>query len=249
MEGNKKSVLVYVGLICSIILLIVASCVHELPVPVSTTAGITTPTTPAGATTSNTVLVTCSTDTVYFNNTVLPLINSVCGKSGCHGTTNRNAFSLASYSYIQSRLGTSNGLSNALQDMADKLKDNPSLNYTPPSADQLSHLQKWISQGAKNNSCNGCDTTQFTYATIVSPIISTYCKGCHNGPSGSLGVDLSSLTAIQAEIANNPGRLLGSIQWTAPYTGAKQMPSGGSQLPACYITQIKKWIAAGAANN
>ncbi len=249
MKSDQKSILIYGGLISCGILLSVASCVHELPVPVSTTTGTTTSTTPAGGTPTSSVLVTCSTDTVYFNNSILPLINSVCGKSGCHGTSNRNAFSLASYSYIQSRLGTSNKLNKALQEMANKLTDNPSLNYNPPAADQLALLQKWIAQGAKNNSCNGCDTTQFTYSAIVSPIINTYCKGCHNGPSGSLGVDLSSITAIQSEIANNPGRLLGSIQWTAPYTGAKQMPAGGSQLPACYITQIKKWIAAGAPNN
>jgi hypothetical protein len=186
---------------------------------------------------------------VYFANTILPLVNSVCGKSGCHGAVNRNAFSLTSYSAIVSVLGTINQLNNALADMTDAKSENPTLDYIPPSADQLAQLQKWISQGAKNNKCTECDTTQFTYAAIVSPIISTYCKGCHTGSASGGGVDLSSITAIQTEVTNNPGRLLGSIQWIPPYTGTKEMPQGGSKLPDCYITQIKKWIAAGALNN
>ena len=221
------------------------SCVHELPAP-ETPTPVSSGSTGSGSTGSTAPpVVTCSADTVYFNNTILPMINSLCGKSGCHGVTNRNAFAMTSYASIVSRLGTTGRLSSALQDMGEKR--NP--NYTPPSADQLAQLQKWIAQGAKNNTCNSCDTTKFTYAAVISPILDTYCRGCHNGPSGSGGVDLSTLSAVQSEIQNNPGRLLGSIAWTSPYTGTKQMPSGGSQLSACMITQVKKWIAAGAPNN
>jgi len=239
---------VYVVVLFFILATAIVSCVHELPIPKDTGSGGTTI---GGGNGSGGVIqiATCSTDTVYFSNTILPLINSVCGKSGCHGTTNRNAFSLTTYASIVSRLGTANRLNNALQDMSEKKAEKPTLDYTPPSADQMTQLQKWISQGAKNNSCNSCDTTKFTYAATIAPIINTYCKGCHTGSTASAGVDLSSYTSTQSEINSNPGRLLGSIQWTAPYTGTKQMPQGSSQLPACYITQIKKWIAAGAPNN
>ncbi len=214
-------------------------CVHELPAPeaTNTNGGGTTPS------------VTCSADTVYFSNTILPLINSDCGKSGCHGTSNRNSFSLTTYSTIVTRLGSIDGLNIALQDMADKKQENPSLDYTPPNADQLTQLQKWINQGAQNNSCNSCDSAKFTYAAIIAPIMNTYCKGCHTGSSASAGVDLSTIALIQGEVNNNPGRLLGSIQWISPYTGTKEMPQGGNKLQACNITQIKKWIAAGALNN
>ncbi|HCW07494.1 MAG TPA: hypothetical protein DGG95_09045 [Cytophagales bacterium] len=229
-----------------LISLIFASCVHELPVPDVPNNGNnnggnggTPPPPPA----------TCSSDTVYFSNTILPLVNSLCGKSGCHGTTYPNAFQMTNYSSIVSHIGTSGRLSHALNEMADQKSENPNLNYTAPTSEQLALLNKWISQGAKNNICNSCDTTQFTYAAIISPIIATYCKGCHSGSAPAAGVDLSTIASIQSELANNPGRLLGSIQWTAPYTGTKEMPQGGSQLPTCYITQIKKWIQAGAPNN
>jgi len=223
-----------------LVLIFLGSCVHELPSPKPGGNNGGPPPIPSAK---------CSSDTVYFVNTILPLVNSLCGKNGCHGAVNRNAFSLTSYSNIVSVLGTSSRLNGALQEMAEAKGENPTLDYTPPSADQLAQLQKWISQGAKNNQCTECDTTQFTYAAIISPIISTYCKGCHSGLTPSGNVDLSSITSIQNEVANNPGRLLGSIQWIAPYTGTKEMPQGGSKLPDCYITQIKKWIAAGALNN
>ncbi len=221
------------------------SCVHELPLPKdsSTTGGGNNN---GGGTIQ---LQTCSQDTVYFNNTILPIINSTCGKSGCHGSVNRGAFSLTTYTEIKSQLGTLSRLTNALQDMAEKKQENPSLNYIPPTADQLTQLKTWINQGAKDNTCNGCDTTKFTFTAIVQPILNTYCVGCHKGSSASAGVDLSTYNAIQTELNSNPGRLVGSIEWTSPYTGSKQMPQGSSKLPACYITQIKKWIAAGAQNN
>jgi hypothetical protein len=238
--SNHSRLLIFLGA------LIGGSCVHELPVPVDTGG------TPSGGgnTGGGTIqLPTCSQDTVYFNNTVLPIINSTCGKTGCHGSVSPGAFTMTTYSKIVNRVGTINRLNNALQDMADVKKDKPYLDYTPPTPDQLALLQKWINQGAKNNTCNACDTTKFTFAAIVQPIMGTYCVGCHKGTSASAGVDLSTIAAIQAEIKNNPGRLLGSIQWTSPYTGAKQMPQGSGKLPDCYITQIKKWINAGALNN
>lgn len=243
-----RSKLVYLVVIFMNMVIAIASCVHELPAPQDSSSGKTN----AGAGSGGGGLIqitTCSVDTVYFSNTILPLVNSVCGKSGCHGTSNRNAFSLSTYASIWSRLGTADRLNNALQDMAEQKRERPSLDYTPPSSDQVAQIQKWIGQGAQNNKCNGCDTTQFTYSAIIAPIINTYCKGCHVGSSAGAGVDLSTYQATQSEITANPGRLLGSIQWTAPYTGTKQMPQGSGQLPACYITQIKKWVAAGSPNN
>lgn len=223
----------------------IISCVHELPAPVDPG----TPSTPATPP-PTTQLGNCNADTVYFANTILPIVTTVCGKVGCHGATGPAAFSLTTYSAIVKRLGTSNRLNSALQDMADKKVERPSLAYTPPTSDQMALIQKWISQGSKNNSCtSGCDTTQFTYAAVISPLLTLHCVGCHTGASAGAGVDLSSYANVKAELTANPGRLLGSIQWVAPYTGTKQMPLSQSKLPDCNITQVKKWIAAGAPNN
>ena len=230
------------------------SCVHEIPLPVDpgteTGVGNTTPTTPPA-------IVTCSSDTVYFEQTILPLVTTLCGKSGCHGTVNHKEFQMVyassaqSYTAIKNRFVTTGStsatkLTNAINEMAGKGVSG----YVAPTTDQLNALKKWITQGAKSNSCTGCDTTKYTYAAIVSPIIASYCAGCHPSPGSNSVPNLSTLAAIQAEVNNNPGRLIGSIKHTAPYnTSSTAMPQGSSKLPDCYIKQIEKWINAGMPNN
>ena len=145
----------------ALMLLIVAialSCVHEIPAPKENTGGNTTPVVP---------LPGCSSDTVYFEQQVLPVVNTLCGKSGCHGTAQPREFQLIyaskdqSYNAISSRFSSTGRLAEALNDMGEQRISG----YTPPSSDQLATLQKWIAQGKKNNSCDGCDTTQFAYGS------------------------------------------------------------------------------------
>ena len=230
------------------------SCVHEIPLPVSPEEiEIPTGTTPP----SPIVIKECSADTVYFAQTILPLVTTLCGKSGCHGTVSHKEFQLIytsttqSYSAIKSRFvntgsTSSSKLTNAINEMAGKGVSG----YVAPTTDQLNTLKSWIAQGAKNNSCTGCDTTKFTYAAIVNPIMYTYCVGCHPAPGSNSIPNLSTLAAIQSEVNSNPGRLMGSIQHVAPYnTTTKAMPQGSAKLPDCYIKQIGKWIDAGMPNN
>jgi hypothetical protein len=203
------------------------------------------------------VITICSADTVYFEQTVLPLVTSLCGKSGCHGTLNHKEFQMIyasiaqSYSAIKSRFVTSGStsssrLTSAINEMGGKNVSG----YVAPTTAQINTLKNWISQGAKSNSCVGCDTTKFTYSAIINPILTTYCVGCHPSPGSTSTPNLSTLSAVQAEVNNFPGRLMGSIRHTAPYnTSSLSMPQGGAKLPDCYIKQIDNWIIAGMPNN
>ena len=114
------------------------------------------------------------------------------------------------------------------------------------SADQISLIQLWINQGAKNttNCASTCDTTAFNYAADVAPILSTFCNGCHSGNYPSAGITTSSWSSIQAIVYD--GRLLGSIQHL---NGFSPMPKGSAMMNACNIIKIRKWIQAGALNN
>jgi hypothetical protein len=241
----------YVPLI--VLLMFATSCVHE-----PLTDGNNGSTEPPPIT--NRV---CSTDTVYFVQTIMPLVTSLCGKSDCHGAVNPNEFQLIysngteannlsmTYAAIKGRFVSSSSpisytkLTNTLADMASKNQSG----YVPPDNQQLQTLKSWIAQGAQLNSCNGCDTTKFSFTEIIQPILSTYCTGCHNSTSASASVDLSTYNQVNSEISTFPGRLVGAIEWTPPYTGNKAMPYGGSKMPDCYIKQIKKWIDAGAPND
>lgn len=184
---------------------------------------------------------------VCFESSVLPIFVSSCAMSGCHDATSREeGFVLDSYvNIVRKGINPGNASSSKLykvlfENGEDRMPPDGSLTQA-----QKDSIKLWINQGAKNTTnCNcTCDDTQFTYAAIIQPIMTTYCVGCHK--PGSLGgnIDLSTYTKIKTQVTN--GKLLGSVTHA---TGYVAMPQGG-KLEDCQISQIQKWIDAGALNN
>lgn len=189
----------------------------------------------------------CSADTVYFANEIQPLLNSSCAMSGCHdAVSHKEGINLSTY------LGTlkivSPGRPSSSGLYTELLKTGSNRMPPPPmpalTSTQISKIQKWITQGAVNNVCDQCDTTNFRFSTAIKPIMDNKCVGCHNAASLGGNVDLSSYAAIKTSAIS--GKLYGSIVWTA---GISAMPKGGVKIPDCEIKQIKKWIDAGMLNN
>ena len=74
-------------------------------------------------------------------------------------------------------------------------------------------------------------------------MMQTYCVGCHNSAAAS-GGSLNDYTSVMQAAVN--GRMIGDVSHLSGYNA---MPLGGTMLEDCQITQIKKWVAAGAPNN
>lgn len=189
----------------------------------------------------------CSPDSVYYINSIQPLLASNCAKSGCHDAlTNQEGFDLGTYS------GTLEALDDKLIQVItdDNPEDRmPPAGNTPLTADQVSLIQKWVSQGAKNNSCTegatgvSCITTAMSYANNISSIISANCLGCHSGSSPSGGLNFSGYTGLAA--AASTGKLYAAVSKNG---NATPMPPTG-KLSSCDIARIKSWVDAGAPNN
>lgn len=217
-------------------LLILASCKHEIPVQV-----IETPVSGGGQ--------SCSIDTVYFQNKVLPLINSSCAMSGCHDAiTHKDGVNLSTYGNIMATGGVRPG-NPANSKLYKVLNETGGDRMPPPPAAAFTQTQKdiiykWILQGAKNNACNDCDTSVFTYSGAVAPLMNTYCKGCHNPLSLGGGIDVSTYAAVRSIALN--GKLMGSIKHQAGFIA---MPQGGNKLSDCKTEQVQKWVTAGSPNN
>jgi hypothetical protein len=114
---------------------------------------------------------------------------------------------------------------------------------------QLSLLKRWINNGAHNDTdcIVNCDTTKFTYSGAIAPMMKTYCNSCHATTSAATaggGIILDTYASILVQAQN--GKLLGAISHNS---GFIYMPQGGVKLSDCKITQVSKWIAAGALNN
>lgn len=187
----------------------------------------------------------CSKDTAYFQNTINPLIQSYCSKSGCHDANTTTDYNLTTYSLIMGIVKPSNAAGSKLYRTITGADDQ----MPPTSSPQLTSAQiqliyTWIQQGAKNNKCTGCDTSVYSYSKAVQPVMQTYCTGCHSASLASGGVNLDNYVGIAAVASN--GKLYGTI---AHISGYKTMPLGSASVPTCQITKIKKWVDSGYPNN
>jgi hypothetical protein len=194
----------------------------------------------------------CSPDTVYFEQDLLPILTSNCAMPLCHDNiTHKENVWLTSYEWVlttggvklnsptSSKIYTSTSLS-----AMDRMPPPPAAAL---SAQQRALILKWIQQGAQDLHCDApCDTTVFTFAAAIQPIVALHCTGCHSGATPSGSISYSTYAGIKASVDN--GKFWGSI--THSY-GIKPMPypQGSSKLPDCAVIKIKKWIDAGALQN
>lgn len=225
------------GLALVMFILLINACRHELPLPVPVTGGGNP------LPTSN-----CSPDSVYFASQVFPLIASHCTMSGCHDNiSHADGVSLTSYTRIMQYVRPGDAANSKLYKVivrtdGDRMPPPP---MAPLTSAQISLIQRWISQGAKNNSCAGaCDSTVFTFSGAVKPMMDSKCTGCHNPANLGGNIDLSTYNAVKL-VAQN-GKLYGSI---AQQPGYSPMPKNGNKLSDCEIRQVQRWIAAGMLNN
>lgn len=193
----------------------------------------------------------CHPDTVYFERDILPILVSNCTMSGCHGGSSpADGIDLTNYTSLMAAdvvrpydLG---------RDLFEAITENDPDKLMPPpprpwlTNEQVDLIERWIMQGAQNNTCGGgpCDTLNVTYSGTIAPLVQQRCIGCHSGATPQAGLNLGSWSVLNALAAD--GRLSASINH-AP--GAPAMPPSGPKLPDCNIRQFMLWIEAGAPNN
>lgn len=239
-----KKIFIYPALMLLGLVVLLYACRHELPLPIPATSG----TGSSGGGGIPPPVSTCSPDTAYFVNQIMPIISSNCTMSGCHDNiSHADGVNLTTYTQIVRYVRVGDAANSKLYKSI--IKTNGDRMPPPPmpalTTAQKNLIQKWINQGAKNNSCIGsCDTSVFTYSGAVKPIMDTKCSGCHNPANLGGNIDVSTYTAIKVVALN--GKLYGSV---AHQTGYSPMPKNAAKLSDCEIRQIQKWISAGVLNN
>ena len=193
----------------------------------------------------------CDPDSVYFQNEILPLINSSCATIGCHDQlTDEQEVLLIDYASIMNYGEIVPGDPDNSELYEKITEDDPEKRMPPPdreplSAEEIGMIRKWIEQGAQNNVCDeDCDTTNVTFSGTIWPMISLNCTGCHSGaePAGNIRLEDYASVVIPA----SDGRLFGAISHSA---GFSPMPKNQPQLSDCKIEQVKTWIEDGTPNN
>lgn len=179
---------------------------------------------------------------VCFEGEILPIFISSCAYSGCHDSKSKEeGYVLDTWKNITKK-GIVPGNANS-----SKIYQEIASGNMPPAGNltgaQINRIALWIEQGANNTTnCNSCDTSIFTYKAVAG-IMTTNCTSCHSASNLSAGIDLSTYTGVSSAAVS--GRLVGAVTHAPGYIA---MPQGGS-LTDCNITQIEKWVAAGAPNN
>ncbi|HQV76213.1 MAG TPA: cytochrome c [Flavobacteriales bacterium] len=195
----------------------------------------------------------CDPNLVYFEQQVLPILISNCAVPGCHNlpTDDNGGRQITSYSTLMNSdiidMNDPFG-SDFWEDINDSDPDDrmPRPPQNPLTQGQLDLIERWLQQGAQNNSCaeTACDTLNVTYSGTIAPLVAQRCAGCHGGGTPQGGLNFGSWSVLNSVAAD--GRLADAIQHVP---GAPAMPPTGAMLPDCRIQQFLIWIDSGAPNN
>ncbi len=185
----------------------------------------------------------CSHDTIYFQNSVLPVILSGCAKTGCHdNSTQESDLVLETYADISRLVVPFNPPASELYIRLFSNSEGRMPPDAPFSLEKKSIIYWWIKQGGYNNRCDstGCDSTTVTYTASINPIVQNWCVGCHGGSNPSNGLSLETYDQVVA--CARGGRLMGSLRHE---TGYSPMPKNLGMLSPCQIDLFQKWINLG----
>lgn len=130
----------------------------------------------------------CHPDTVYFQQSILPLLIQSCGVVGCHDPgTAQDGVVLTDYTSIINTGDVRPGRPDN-SDLFEAITDDDEDDRMPPpprdrlTADQIKTIETWILQGALNNSCEpDCDPDLSSFSGQVWPTIQQHCLNCHSG--------------------------------------------------------------------
>lgn len=191
----------------------------------------------------------CDPNIVYFQNTILPLLQSKCAQPDCHDqATQEDGVGMFDYNNIMEQVDAGDLDGSDLWEMITET--DPDDRMPPPpnpplTAAERQLIRDWILQGAQNNFCTpDCDPTQFSFATNLMPIIQLHCQGCHSGSTPDGNISLTNYSQVSA-VAQN-GLLMDALHGT---NGSPLMPYNTLGLPDCYKSQFQTWVDAGAPNN
>lgn len=196
----------------------------------------------------------CDSDSVYFQEQVLPIFMNSCAVAECHDVeSHEEDLILDSYENILVSneifpydLNEGKIYEAITADINDDEFMPPTDSYNDAlTLEKIDLIAQWINQGLPNNSCPDliCDTIDVTFSGMIAPMIEVFCGGCHGGTVVQGDVHLS--TYNQIKYYANTGAIIGMVNGE----GESIMPPNTSGLSDCQVRMIEMWIDDGTPNN
>lgn len=203
-------------------------------------------------------------DTICFESQVLPLLQTSCGMTGCHGNGSaQEGFDVSNYSTVMDAVTPGDPRASTLYKVITDVNGEV---FMPPdnplTREQRTIIQLWILQGANNTTCNGSNPggggiTYFDsicFTQNIFPLFISNCAmaSCHDGLSQGEEENLFPLNSYATIIQHvQPFNPSGSRVYRAVNGQEEEFmpPPPKSALTATQKELMKKWIAEGALNN
>ncbi len=185
---------------------------------------------------------------VCFESEVLPIFQSNCAM--CHGSSNpKGELRLDSYDNIMAAGIKAYNAKGSKIYKAIFSGNMPPISKPRLTGKQIALIYSWIQLGAVNttgcgivDSTSGCDTTNVKYSTVIGPMITSLCLGCHGAGADA---DFSTWSLLNDYLTSNQQTFLDNINYAG---GSNPMPPSG-KLDSCSIKKLTIWIKAGHLNN
>jgi uncharacterized membrane protein len=196
---------------------------------------------------------TSCSDSTYFVQSILTLITNKCAfchDGNAHGDED-DVFKLNSYETIRPYARPSNPASSPLYTVLNRSGDErmPQPPYDPLSTAEKNLILKWITEGAKNNSCTAadCDTVgTIYYSKQIETLMSQNCTACHSNSVHDGNINLTSydlVKSVAATMRNNQSLLAGVVNHSAGFSAMPLTPA--PKMDQCSIRKIELWIDQG----
>lgn len=200
-------------------------------------------------------------DSVCFDKEIFPIIQTSCGKPGCHISGATEGFDASNYQSILNSVKPGDPRGSVLYKVITNIN---SENMMPPgqplTKEQRMIIEVWIAQGAAETICNegtngggGNGSDSICFVQHILPLFISNCamSSCHDGLSQEDDdlYALNSFSSIRSHVS--PGNPLNSDVYRAVNGLGEDFmpPPPKSPLTATQKEILRKWISDGALNS
>lgn len=198
-------------------------------------------------------------DSICFDQEVLPIIQTSCGKSGCHSGGSSEGFDASNYLTIMHSVRPGDPRGSMLYKAITNINGE---NMMPPdqplTKEQRMIIEVWIAQGASETICDngsggGNGTDSICFAQHILPLFISNCAmaSCHDGLSQTEDdlYALNNYSTIRSHVV--PGSPSNSDVYRAVNGLGEDFmpPPPKSPLTATQKELLRKWISDGALNS